>query len=63
VTEAQEIAALATVQEIRDFIAVYDPSDAFDRQYAAQIRQRLNSELYRRERDRYPEWIDLGGES
>ena len=46
----------------RAFLATYDASDASDRQVATRIRERLHSELYRRERERYPEWIDLGGE-
>lgn len=52
-----------TAQAIRTFLATYDASDLSDRQIAMRIRERLLSEQYRRERDRYPEWIDLGGES
>jgi len=47
---------------IRAFLATYDARDASDRQVALRIRERLNSELYRRERELYPEYIDLGGE-
>ena len=54
--------ANGTAQMIRDFIATYDARDASDRQIAARIRERLHSELYRRERAQYPQWIDLGGE-
>lgn len=49
-------------REIRAFLASYDGRDASDREIAAQIRARLHSELYRREREHYPEWIDHGGE-
>lgn len=55
-----------TAQAIRAFLSTYDASDASDasdRQIALRIRERLNSELYRRERDQYPQWIDHGGES
>jgi hypothetical protein len=48
---------------IRSFIATYDACDASDREIATRIRCRLLSELYRREREAYPEWIDLGGEA
>ena len=51
-----------TAQAIRAFLSTYDASDASDRQVAMQIRGRLHRELYRREREQYPEWIDLGGE-
>ena len=53
---------LETAHAIRTFIAAYDARDATDREIAAHIRQLLHSELYRREREIYPEWIDLGGE-
>ena len=51
-----------TAQVIRAFLSTYDARDASDREIAARIRMRLHSELYRRERERYPEWIDHGGE-
>lgn len=47
----------------RAFLATYVASDASDRQIAREIRARLLSEWYRRERDHYAEWIDFGGES
>jgi hypothetical protein len=52
----------ASAQAIRAFLATYDGRDASDRQIALRIRERLHSELYRREREHYPEWVDLGGE-
>ena len=52
-----------TAQAIRSFIAGYDGRDESDREVAALIRRRLHGELYRREREIYPEWIDLGGEA
>ena len=52
-----------TARAIRAFLATYDASDASDRQVATRIRERLHSELYRREREQYTEWVDLGGES
>lgn len=53
--------ARETARMIRSFIATYDAQSADDRQIAARIRERLHSELYRRERAN-PEWVDLGGE-
>lgn len=52
---------LETVRAIRSFIAAYDARN--DRQIALRIRERLHGEQYRRERERYPEWIDVGGEA
>lgn len=46
---------------IRAFLATYDGS-ASDRQIASRIRERLHSEMYRREREHYAAWIDHGGE-
>ena len=51
-----------TAQAIRVFLSTYDASDVSDRQIAMRIRERLHRELYRRERELYPQWIDLGGE-
>ena len=51
-----------TAQAIRAFLSTYDARDVSDREVAARIRMRLHSELYRREREQYPEWVDLGGE-
>ena len=50
-------------QEVRDFIASYDRNDPTDRWIALMLIDRLHGELYRRERELYPEWVDLGGES
>lgn len=50
------------VRAIQDFVAAYDQSSAEDRTIAARLREQLYSELYRRERDKYQELIDLGGE-
>ena len=58
----QHRAGLETAQAIRAFLSTYDASDASDRQVAMRIRGRLHSEQYRREREQYPDWIDLGGE-
>jgi len=51
-----------TAQAIRVFLATHDSRDASDRAIVFRIRERLHGEIYRRERDLYPEWIDLGGE-
>lgn len=58
-----EIQSSRATRSIRAFLAAYDPGDAADRQIAARIRERLHSELYRREREHYPEHVDLGGEA
>ena len=50
------------VAVVRDFIATYDPSDPIDRRIATRLRERLHAALYRRERERYAAWIDVGGE-
>ena len=60
--EQQHRGGAETARAIRAFLATYDGCDASDRQIAMRIRARLHSELYRREREQYPEWIDLGGE-
>jgi len=62
VTEGAAEEGGITPQLIRDFIATYDRSDPTDRWIAARLSERLHGELYRRERDRYPAWIDVGGE-
>lgn len=54
--------AQITPDMVRDFIATYDRTDPTDRWIAARLVERLHGEMYRRERDRYPEWIDQGGE-
>lgn len=56
-TSSSEIA-----RAIQDFVATYDQSSVEDRAIAARLREQLYSELYRRERDKYQELIDLGGE-
>jgi len=60
---ARANAAADTVRVIRSFVASYDRNDADDRAIAVRIRQVLHSELYRREREIYAEWVDLGGEA
>lgn len=52
-----------TPEGIRDFIATYDGRDLTDRWIAARLVERLHVELYRREREFYPEWVDHGGEA
>jgi hypothetical protein len=51
-----------TAQAIRAFLATHDGRVA-TWQVVMQIRERLHSELYRREREVYPEFVDLGGEA
>lgn len=52
-----------TAQAIRAFIATYDRNDVSDREIAARIREKLHSELYRRERESWnAPFVDLGGE-
>ena len=60
--EQQHRGGAETAQAIRAYLSTYEASDASDRQIAMRIRARLHSELYRREREHYPQWIDHGGE-
>lgn len=48
---------------IRTFIETYDSRDPDDRLAAQRIKIRLLREIYRRERDVYPEFVDHGGEA
>ena len=52
-----------TPEMISNFIATYDRSDSTDRWITLRLTELLHGEIYRRERDRYPEWIDVGGEA
>jgi hypothetical protein len=52
-----------TTALIQDFIDAFDPSDPTDRLIAGRLRERLQGEIYRREREIYPEWVDHGGEA
>lgn len=61
-TEQEKRRGAETAQAIRAFLATYD-GRAATWEVAIRIRERLNSELYRREREHYPEWIDHGGEA
>jgi len=54
--------AQITPAMVREFIATYDCDDPTDRWIRVRLVERLHGELYRRERERYPEWIDVGGE-
>ncbi len=51
-----------TPQVVQAFIDSYDHTDPTDRQIAKRLSEHLHGELYRRERETYPQWIDLGGE-
>lgn len=59
----QDISAPSMAQAVRVFIATFDVRDARDREVAFRIRERLHGELYRREREIYPEYVDHGGEA
>ena len=48
---------------IRTFIETYDARDPADRLVAQRIKIRLLREIYRREREIYPEFVDFGGEA
>lgn len=58
----QQFRGSEAARNIRDFLASYDALDPSDREVAARIRERLQREIYRREREIYPEFVDLGGE-
>jgi hypothetical protein len=48
---------------IQEFIDRFDRSDSVDRWIALRLLVRLQGEIYRREREIYPEWVDHGGEA
>ena len=47
----------------RSFLAIYDRNDPADRQIVTRIREQVHRELYRREREHFPELVDIGGET
>ncbi len=53
---------MITPEIVQDFIDSFDPSDPTDRFIARRLIVRLQGEIYRREREIYPEWVDVGGE-
>jgi hypothetical protein len=57
-----EVIAL-TPAIVQDFIDTYDRTDPTDRWIAKRLSELLHGELYRREREIYPQWVDLGGEA
>jgi hypothetical protein len=63
VTEQEHRGGSKMAQAIRSFLSMHDAWDTSDRQIAARIRERVHAEVYRREREHYPEYVDLGGEA
>jgi hypothetical protein len=61
-TAASEVPVL-TMQVVQDFIDTFDRTDPTDRWIAKRLLERLHGELYRREREHFPEFVDLGGEA
>jgi hypothetical protein len=55
--------AALTPEIVQVFIDTYDRTDPTDRWIAKRLTERLHGEMYRREREVYPQWIDQGGES
>ena len=62
-TEQQGSVGSEAAQSIRAFLASHDARDPADREAVYRIRARVHGELYRREREHYPEYVDLGGEA
>lgn len=56
-------ASALTLEVVQDFIATYDRTDPIDRWIAKRLSERLHGEMYRREREVYPQWVDQGGEA
>jgi hypothetical protein len=52
-----------TPQIVQEFIDTFDRSDPADRFIARRLLEKFQGEIYRREREIYPEWIDQGGEA
>ncbi len=61
-TAPRTTAGITIRERVDAFVATYDRNDPTDRWIAARMLERLHGEVYRRERERCPEWIDLGGE-
>jgi len=49
-------------EAVQKFIREYDRSDPHQVYIAKRLDERMYAELYRREREYYAEWVDLGGE-
>jgi hypothetical protein len=47
---------------IQRFIREYDRTDPHQVHIAKRLDERIHAELYRREREYYEEWVDIGGE-
>jgi hypothetical protein len=60
-TETTSVAI--TPQLVQAFIDDFDRSDPTDRLIARWLIEKLQGEIYRREREHYPEWVDVGGEA
>lgn len=54
---------MITPEMVRDFIATFDRNDPTDQWIVGRLRERLHGEIYRRERESYSEWVDVGGEA
>lgn len=52
----------ALVISIDNFVTTHDRCNPNDRRIALRLLELLHGELYRREREHYPEWVDVGGE-
>ncbi len=61
--EVGELLWSMTYQQISAFLATHDRSDPEARRLVARIAERVHGEIYRRERETYPEWVDHGGEA
>lgn len=62
-TAAATEAPVLTMQVVQDFIDTFDHTDPTDRWIAKRLLERLHGEMYRREREHFPEYVDLGGEA
>lgn len=54
---------MTMMQLIQDFIDSYDRGNPLDRWIARRLLECLQGEIYRREREVYPEFVDIGGEA
>lgn len=54
---------MITTPLIQEFIDSFDRTDPTDRFIARRLLVSLQGEIYRRERELYSEWIDVGGEA
>jgi len=64
VTDQQSLVLQETGKAICAILMAHSPHfpEGFVRQVLYRVSERVHGEVYRREREHYPEWIDHGGQ-